>query len=118
MVETMSLGTPIGSARMPCVAIEVPPEPPAEIRPPRSRRVRRKASKARPMAAVALPRSPLNTADSPLGWWRATSRGCTLAVEGLPEVERSTVTTRRPRRSMHWRRKNSSRLLVSKVPAT
>jgi ABC-type branched-subunit amino acid transport system ATPase component len=38
--------------------------------------------------------------------------------EGLPEVDRSTVTTRRPRRSRHWRRKNSSRPLVSKVPAT
>ena len=43
MVETITLGTPIGSARMPCVASEVPPEPPAEIRPPRSRRVQHEA---------------------------------------------------------------------------
>jgi hypothetical protein len=33
-------------------------------------------------------------------------------------VERSTVTTRRPRRSRHWRRKKSSRPFVSNVPTT
>ncbi len=37
---------------MPWVAIEVPPEPPAEMMPPRSRRVARKASKASAIAAV------------------------------------------------------------------
>ena len=39
MVLTMSLGTPMGSMRMPAVASVVPPEPPAEMMPPRSRRV-------------------------------------------------------------------------------
>ena len=67
IVETITLGQPIGSARMPCVAIEVPPEPPAEMMPPRSRRVAMKASNASAIAAVALPRSSLNTAASPFG---------------------------------------------------
>ena len=48
----------------------------------------------------------------------ATSRGGTLAGDGWPLVARSTVTTRRPSFSRHWRRKKSSRPLVSKVPAT
>ena len=39
-VETMTLGTPIGRPRMARVASAVPPEPPAEMRPPRSRRPR------------------------------------------------------------------------------
>ena len=104
MVDTMTLGTPTGKARMAAVASVVPPEPPAEMRPPRSRRVRMKRSKASAIAATALPRSPLKTPASPWGWWRATSRGCTLAVEVLPLVDRSTVTTRRPSFSRHWRR--------------
>ena len=40
MVETITLGTPTGKARMAAVASVVPPEPPAEISPPRSVRVR------------------------------------------------------------------------------
>ena len=34
----MTLGRPTGSARIPAVAIDVPPEPPAEITPPGSAR--------------------------------------------------------------------------------
>ena len=67
IVETITFGQPTGSARMPWHAIEVPPDPPAEMTPPRSRRVRTKTSKASAMAAVATPRSSLNTADSPWG---------------------------------------------------
>ena len=118
IVETMTFGSPTGSARIACVASVVPPEPPAEIRPPTSRRVAMKRSNAIAIALTARPRSSPNTARSPSGWWRATSRGCTLAVDGLPEVARSTVTTRRPSFSRHWRMKNSSRPFVSNVPAT
>src|SRR5688572_6878536 len=77
-----------------------------------------KRSNAIAIAVTERPRSLVKTADSPSGWKRATSRGCTLAGDGLPDVARSTVTTRRPSFSRHWRRKNSSRPLVSKVPAT
>jgi hypothetical protein len=99
------------------VASAVPPEPPAEISPPRSRRVARNRSKAAAISVTAEPRSPVNTARSPPGWWRATSRGGTEAGDGAPEVERSTVTVRRPSFSRQLRRKPSSRPLVSKVPA-
>jgi hypothetical protein len=104
MVLTITFGQPMGSARMAGVASEVPPEPPALMTPPRSRRVSTKRSKAIAMAVTALPRSPLKTAASPCGWWRATSRGWMLAGLVLPLVERSTVTTRRPSFSRHWRR--------------
>ena len=40
------------------------------------------------------------------------------AGEGLPVVDRSTVTVRMPRRSMQPLMKRSSRPLVSNVPAT
>ena len=39
-VETITLGTPMGRRRMAGVASAVPPEPPAEMSPPRSRRRR------------------------------------------------------------------------------
>ena len=67
IVDTITFGTPIGSARIACVASVVPPEPPAEIRPPRSRRVRMKCSNAIAMPVTALPRSSVNTALSPCG---------------------------------------------------
>ena len=41
-----------------------------------------------------------------------------MAGDGLPDVERSTVTVRTPSFSRQLFRKNSSRALVSKVPAT
>jgi hypothetical protein len=63
-----------------------------------------KRSNAIAIALTELPRSLVNTARSPSGWCRATSRGCTLAGEGRPDVARSTVTTRRPSFSRHWRR--------------
>jgi len=66
-VETMIFGMPMGSARMAGVASAVPPEPPAEITPPTSRRPARKRSKAMAIAVTALPRSPVRTARSPCG---------------------------------------------------
>ena len=90
------MGMPIGSERIACVSIAVPPEPPAPISPPRSRRVRMKASNAVAIASTERPRSPEKTARSPWGWKRATSRAETFAVDALPVVERSTVTVRTP----------------------
>jgi hypothetical protein len=118
MVETITFGQPIGSARMPAVASEVPPEPPALMMPPRSRRVRTNCSKACAMAVTARPRSPLNTAASPPDGGAPLRAGARWRATACPLVDRSTVTTRKPSFSRHWRRKNSSRALVSKVPAT
>ena len=67
IVETIIFGIPIGSLRIPAVASVVPPEPPAEIIPPISRRVDIKRSNAIAIADTALPRSPLKTTDSPSG---------------------------------------------------
>ena len=64
-VETMIFGMPSGRRRIPAVASEVPPEPPAEMTPPmpRSRSIQR--AKASAMAATDLPRSPEKTALEP-----------------------------------------------------
>ena len=86
------MGRPMGRRRMAGVASAVPPEPPAEISPPMSRREPMKRSKASAMAATAAPRSPLKTAVAPLGWNRATSAGPISAGEGFWLVLRSTVT--------------------------
>ena len=66
-VDTMTFGTPMGRRRMAAVASAVPPDPPAEMMPPRSRRVPMKRSKALPISTTAEPRSPVNTACAPPG---------------------------------------------------
>ena len=53
--------------RIAAVAKVVPPDPPAEMMPPTSRRVAMKCAKASAMAATASPRSEENTAAAPLG---------------------------------------------------
>ena len=116
-METITLGRPMGRRRMAGVASAVPPEPPAEISPPMSRREPMKRSKASAMAATDAPRSPLKTAVAPLGWNRATSAGPISAGEGFWLVLRSTVTVPSPSFSRQLRMKVSSRPLVSKVPA-
>ena len=63
----MTLGTPMGRRRIAGVASAVPPEPPAEMSPPTSRRRAMKCSKATAISATAEPRSPVNTARSPRG---------------------------------------------------
>ena len=63
MVETMSLGMPIGSARMAAVAIEEPPEPPSE-KMASSRlsacSLRARDAAPRAIASMARPRSLLS----------------------------------------------------------
>ncbi len=48
------------------------------------------------MAAMAVPRSPVNTAAVPCGWLAATSWACTWAALAAPEVDTSTDTTSSP----------------------
>ena len=92
----MTFGMPTGSARMPAVANVVPPEPPAEMTPPiRGSRATQRAN-ASAMAATEWPRSDENTADVPPGCMLATCSGVTSAVDGLPDVDRSTVRVGMP----------------------
>jgi hypothetical protein len=73
IVETISFGTPMGSARIACVAIAVPPEPPSARMPssrPSSCSRRTTASAPRAIASTAAPRSP-NATSAPAA--RATS---------------------------------------------
>ena len=94
----MIFGMPIGSRRMPAVASEVPPEPPAEMTPPMSRWRTIQRSNAVAIASTALPAiagkdARSRRADGAL----ATSCGVTSVLDGLPDVERSTVRVRMPR---------------------
>ena len=64
MVDTMTLGTPMGSLRMPAVAMAVPPEPPMENTPskrPFAYSVGRSFSTPRVMVSVAKARSFFST---------------------------------------------------------
>ena len=59
IVETISFGTPTGSARIACVAIEVPPEPPSAGRVERPSSCSRRRPRRRPRPSpIAAPRSP------------------------------------------------------------
>ena len=92
-VDTISFGMPTGSTRMPAVASVVPPEPPAEMTPPMrgSRSIQR--AKASAIAATEPPRSSDMTADAPRACMPATCMAGTSALDGFPEVDRSTVRT-------------------------
>ena len=60
-VETISFGTPTGSARIARVAIDEPPEPPSAriaVEPPSACRPRTTASAPAAIASTAAPRSP------------------------------------------------------------
>ena len=95
-MEIMTFGVPTGSRRIAGVARAVAPEPPAPMMPPmRSWRTIQR-SNASLIARTEAPRSPVNTAPAPRGWCAATTCAGTSAEEGRPEVERSTVRTRRP----------------------
>ena len=58
------------------------------------------------------------TADVPRACMPATCMAGTSALDGLPEVERSTVLTGMPSAFSRSAMKRSSLPLVSKVPAT
>ncbi len=89
---------------MPAVASVVPPEPPAEIMPaqvaPRANEGLEGDGHRRNRAtAVAAEHRRFAARVMPRHFARVNARG-----EGLPLVDRSTVTTRRPSFSRHWRR--------------
>src|SRR5918998_3432225 len=65
----MIFGTPTGNVRRAGVISAVPPDPPTPIAPARSPRVVTNRSNAAAIAVTALPRSPVNTASAPSGWW-------------------------------------------------
>ena len=66
-VETMTFGTPTGSACMAAVAMAVLPEPPAEMIPSTPGWFTTHALKASVIAATAVPRSPEARPDEPRG---------------------------------------------------
>ena len=76
-VDTITLGTPTGRARIAGVIIAVPPDPPIPTMPVTSSRDRTYASSAAAIAATAVPRSSANTASVPSGWHAATAAGPT-----------------------------------------
>ena len=77
---------------------DVPPEPPKPIMAPMSSRLLTKRSNASLIAAIAVPRSPVNTALRPCGWYAAMSSGerCVRVGTELPNVERSAKVTGSP----------------------
>ena len=79
----MSLGTPIGSARMAGATSEAPPDPPAEITPTMSAWRRSQLAKASAIAVTEAPRSEPNTALPPRGWLSAISWAETSQDESL-----------------------------------
>ncbi len=114
----MIFGTPTGSARIPAVAIDVPPDPPADNTPPIPRCVSIQRANASAIALTDAPRSWDITAESPRGCMIATWFAGMSARAGLPEVDRSTVRTGNPSAFSRSAMKRSSRPFVSKVPAT
>ena len=114
----MSLGTPIGSARMAGATSEAPPDPPAEITPTMSAWRRSQLAKASAIAVTEAPRSEPNTALPPRGWLSAISWAETSQDESLPLVETSTSRVRNPLPATMSRMNLSSSPLVSSVPAT
>ena len=99
-VDTISFGTPTGSARIAGVTSAVPPDPPSPISPATSSRAATNRSNATAIAATDRPRSPVNTAPSPSGWCAATARAGTSAAPPSPFVPRSTSTAGTPAASI------------------
>src|SRR5689334_19459395 len=117
-VDTMSLPTPTGRARIAGVTSAVPPDPPSPRTAPTSARPTRNRSSATAMAATALPRSPVNTAAAPSGWCAATSAAVTSAPAPEPDVDTSTVTVWAPAARASPAAYDNSAPLVSNVPTT
>ena len=118
-VDTISLGTPTGRARMAGVTSAVPPEPPAPMMPESSPACAiTYLVSASDIAATASPRSADRTAAAPSGWCAATSSGVTSAVDTWPVVPTSTKMASEPAARMTSVRYSSSSCLVSPVPTT
>src|SRR5258708_10396927 len=85
--DMMSLGTPIGSARMAGDTSEAPPDPPAEITPTTSAWRRSQLAKASAIAVTEVPRSGPNTAPPPRACLRAISWPETSQDDALPLLQ-------------------------------
>ena len=113
-----SSGCRPAARRMPAVASEVPPEPPAEMMPPMSRWRTIQRAKASAIASTDWPRSPVKTAD---GAARMHARHLlrrhigARRLAGGREIDGARPDAERRSRS---RMNFSSRPLVSKVPTT
>src|SRR6188472_101759 len=118
-VDTISLGTPTGSARIAGVTSAVPPDPPAPMMPESSPAwATTYRVNASDIAATASPRSDDRTATAPSGWYAATSSGVTSAVETCPVVPTATKIASVPAARMTSAMYSSSACLVSPVPTT
>lgn len=117
MVETIIFGVPRGSILMPEVMMDVPPEPPRPMTPPRSSLAGRKAARASPMAPTASPRSLADERKPGFeGWHAATSAAVTSTGFPWGFVPTSTRTVPTPFPAMMSRTKASSSYFVSQVP--
>lgn len=114
----MTFAIPTGSARMPAVAIEVPPDRPADSTPPSPRSRAIQTAKASAIPVTDAPRSPDNTWLMPRGWQLAIWLAGMSARAGLPEVDRSTILTLIPIFFRRLVKDLNSSPLVSNVPAT
>ena len=116
-VETISFGTPTGSARIACVAIDEPPEPPsARIPSSRPSRCSCDTTRSAPsaIAVTAAPRSP--AAASSATFDANSSRPMSGMTEGS-FTPASTSSTSTPCSSSRSRRNAYSVPLVSSVPS-
>src|SRR4051812_10620328 len=122
-VETISFGTPIGSARMAWVTSAEPPEPPspptASSRPSAYRRFTISAA-PRAIVSTAAPRSPAaaSTAGSAPTAAPTSARAISGATSGSPTIPASTSRTSTPRSRMRSARYAYSTLFVSNVPTS
>ncbi len=119
IVETISFGTPTGSARIARVAIDVPPEPPSARIPwsrPSSYSRRTTASAPRAIVSTASPRSVSAARSAPAA--AATSAaGTSGSASGGPPLPASTSSTSAPSSRRRPRRNSYSSPFVSSVPS-
>ena len=123
MVDTISLGTPTGSARMASAAIEVLPDPPAARTPSQRPSAYSRSTTAvapRAMASTAWPRSPAARSASTSAPAAAptSSRVTSGSTSGGPMIPASTRIVRTPSACRRSRRNAYSRPFVSSVPTS
>ena len=123
IVETISLGTPTGSARMASAAIDVLPEPPAASTPSQRPSAYRRSTTAvapRAIVSTACPRSPAarRASTSAPAAAATSSRLTSGATSGGPMIPASTRIVPTPAACRRSRRNAYSRPFVSSVPTS
>ena len=115
-VETMSFGTPSGRARMPAVAIDVPPPPPMPMIPTMSALVTMNRANAAAIPATASPRSvPERRPGGPNAAMVSAAMSGTIFGGRVPT---STTSGEPPSCLIRSDTKASSSPFVSAVPTT